>query len=119
MRFSPVSVDSFATFRATGLRNVALRDSRFHSDDFIVDVVLRSDQSLLYALDDLLSLNLILQVVLEDEFAVALAIQFEVGDLFHVLLINDAQLARYSVILALVNVQYVGGLPVRVTFVLW
>ena len=45
--------------------------------------------------------------MLEDEFAVALAIQLEVGDLLDILLINDAKLARYSVILALVNVQYV------------
>ena len=56
--------------------------------------------------------------MLEDEFAVALAIQLEVGDLLDILLINDAKLARHSVILALVNVQYVGGLPVRIPFVL-
>ena len=56
--------------------------------------------------------------MLEDEFAVALAIQLEVGDLLDILLINDAKLARHSVILALVNVQYVGGLPVRIPLVL-
>ena len=72
----------------------------------------------MYAFDDFLSLNLVFQVVLEDEFAMALAIQLEVGDLLDILLINDAKLARYSVILALVNIQYVGGLPVRITFVL-
>lgn len=38
-----VSIDDFATLRAARLRNVALSDSRFHSDNFIVDVVLRSD----------------------------------------------------------------------------
>ena len=56
--------------------------------------------------------------MLEDEFAVALAIQLEVGDLLDILLINDAKLARHSVILALVNVQYVGGLSVRIPLVL-
>ena len=56
--------------------------------------------------------------MLEDKLAVALAIQLEVGDLLDILLINDAKLSRNSVILALVNVQYVGGLAVRVPLVL-
>ena len=63
-------------------------------------------------------MNLVLEVVLEDKLAVALAIQLEVGDLLDILLINDAKLSRNSVILALVNVQYVGGLAVRIPLVL-
>ena len=38
-----VSIDNFATLRATRLRDVAPSDSRLHSDNFIVDMVLRSD----------------------------------------------------------------------------
>ena len=76
-------------------------------------MILCSNQSLLYAFDDLFTLNLVFQVVLENKLAMAFSIELKVGDLFDILLINDTKLTRHIVILALINVQYVGGLPVR------
>ena len=89
-----------------------MRYTRLKSDYLTEDVILSSDQTLLYALDDFLSLDLILEVLFEDELAVTLSIQFEVGRLFDVLLIDEAELARH--IIPLINVQYVRGLPVSV-----
>lgn len=43
-----------------------MRDTWLESDDLAEDVILGSDQTLLYALDDFLSLDLILEVLLED-----------------------------------------------------
>ena len=51
--------------------------------------------------------------MLENKLAMAFTIELKVGDLFDIFLINDTKLTRHIVILALINVQYVGGLPVR------
>lgn len=62
---------------------------------------------------------MVLQVLLENEFAVALAVEFEVSDLVDIVLVYHAQLASHVVVLTLVNVQYVLRLPEGVTLVLW
>ena len=51
-----------------------MRDTRLQSDDLTEDVILSSDQTLLYALYDFLPLDLILEVLLEDELAMALSV---------------------------------------------
>ena len=89
-----------------------VRDTRLQSDYLTEDVILSSDQTLLYALYDFLPLDLILEVLLEDELAMALSIQFEVSGLLNVLLVDTAKLACH--IVPLINVQYVLGLPVSV-----
>ena len=110
---STVSISCLATFWATRLWDISLSDSRLHSHDLVVYVVLCSNQSLLYAFNDLLPLYLVFQVVLENKLAMAFTIELKVGDLFDIFLINDTKLTRHIVILALINIQYVGGLPVR------
>ena len=89
-----------------------MRDTRLQSNDLTEDVILGPDQTLLYALNDFLPLDLILEVLLKDELAMALSIQFEVSGLFDVLLVDTAKLASH--IVPLINVQYVLGLPVSV-----
>lgn len=75
-------------------------------------MILGSNQSLLNALNNLFTLYRILQIVLKDEFTMTFAVKLKVCDLFNIVLIDNAQLTRYIVILALVNVQYVRWLPV-------
>ena len=97
---------------AARLRVHALCNARLCKHNLVVNVLLCSDQTLLNALDNLLSLYLVFQVLGKDSLPVTLTIQFEVGSSLYELLIDHSQLA--SCIVLLVNVQYVGGLPVRV-----
>ena len=79
-----------------------------YSHYLVVNVLFGTDQPLLDALDDFLALHLILQVLLEDQLAVAFAVEREVSRSLHVVLIDHAKLSGNAV--ALINVQYAGWL---------
>lgn len=76
-------------------------------------MILGPDQSLLNTFDNFFTLDLISEILLENQVAMTLAIQFEVAVPFYILLIDHSQLASHAVVC--VNVQYMGRLPMGVS----
>ena len=110
LRFLLALTLSATVFRVstTALAGLANSHAWIYSHNLVIDVLFGTDQPLLDALYDFLALHLILQVLLEDQLAVAFAVEREVSRSFHVVLIDHTKLSGNAV--ALINVQYAGWL---------
>jgi len=84
---------------------IAVGHTRVQSDYLVEEIIFCSNQTFLNALDYFFALNLVLQILLEDSFAMTLPVQLEVSSLFNVLLGNHPELPRHIVLM--INIEYV------------
>lgn len=104
---------------ARGLRSLSRScDAGISTHDLTVDVILGSHKPFLNAFNRFLSLQLVLQILLKNEFSVTLTIQFEVGGSLDEVLIDEPKLASHVALLVR-DVEHVLGLPVCLPTVLW